>query len=93
MLIFNSRLFSSDVKGILKPALNKQVNTWVNNKIANVTNGYVVHSALRSIGQANNSAITYVDPPANVNIPDFDFPIEWVKAKKLCSMAFFLWFS
>lgn len=82
----------SDVKRILKPALNKQVNTWVNNKIANVTNGYVVHSALRSIGQANNSAITYVDPPANVNIPDFDFPIEWVKAKNYAAWLSFCGF-
>ncbi|MBG6040440.1 hypothetical protein I5F94_03095 [Proteus mirabilis] len=82
----------SDIKRILKPALNEQVNPWVNNKIANITNGYVVHSALRSIGQTNNSAITYVDPPANVNIPDFDFPIEWVKAKNYAAWLSFCGF-
>lgn len=80
---------TSYIKSKLKSALSNQVIPWVNT-ITDIKKGYAVHSSLRGETQHVNSSISYVDPPSENNIEQFDLDADWTKTKNYAAWFAFL---
>ena len=69
----------SKVKGVLKEAVTKQVDPWVQALTPGVSKGYAVYSCLREVSATTPSAIIFVDPPKQYDDHPIELPETWVK--------------